>query len=215
MGGRGSGRFGIGRKRTTCEALRVDLFHLARHGMLTPGRISRLTWMCRGEPSGGIRVLAYGGRVILLFRVSVDGQEWETCYQSIALVTVPTNFGQRRLFKCPTCSRACRDLYGGRTRFACRKCLGLPYVSQYQSDSERAADQARALRRKLGASAESSFYAPLSKPPRMRLRTYQRLLAQDAVLAERCARGLAASLERSQRRAYGLAIDGQCSPGAT
>jgi hypothetical protein len=35
MGGPGSGRYGIGRKRATCEALRVDLFYLARHGMLT------------------------------------------------------------------------------------------------------------------------------------------------------------------------------------
>jgi hypothetical protein len=199
MGGPGSGRCGIGRKRATCEALRVDVFYLARHRMLTPRRTSRLTWTYRGKPSGAIRILALEERIILLFRVSVDGRKWESRSQSIAVVTVPTKFGRRRLFNCPACGRPCRDLYGGQTRFACRKCVGLPYISQYQTDDERAADQARALRRKFGA-PDATFFAPLLRPPRMRWRTYQRLLARDAALAERCARGLGAFVERLKER---------------
>src|ERR1044072_835937 len=117
MGGLGSGRYGVGRKRATCEALRVDVYHLARHGMLTPGRMSLLTWTCRGKRSGSIQVVAGEGRIILLFRVTVEGQQWERCAQPVALVTVPTNFGPRRLFQCPNCGRTCRDLYAGRTRF--------------------------------------------------------------------------------------------------
>jgi hypothetical protein len=59
-------------------------------------------------------------------------------------------------------------------RFACRKCLGLASISQYQSDWERAADQARTMRKNSGAPADTSFDAPLRKPPRMRSRTYQK-----------------------------------------
>jgi len=168
VGGFGSGRYGVGRKRATCEALRVDLFYLGRHGMLTPGRVSRYHWTSAGQPCGSISVVAFDDRIVLLFRASVDGQGWESCSQSVALVSVPTNFGLRRLFQCPTCHRLCRDLYGGRMRFACRKCLNLAFLSQYQSDWERAADQARALRKKVGMPVDATLNEPLLRVPRMR-----------------------------------------------
>ena len=84
--------YGTGRKPATCEALRVDLFYLARHGMLIPGRVSQLNWTCRQLPSTGIHILALDDRVVLLFRARIANQKWETRTQSIAFVTVATNF---------------------------------------------------------------------------------------------------------------------------
>lgn len=196
MGGVGSGRYGTGRKRMTCEALRVDVGYLARHNMLAPGQLTPLTWTCHGELCGSIHLYAHAERIVLYFRVRVDGGEWKSCSQSVPLVTVPTNFGHRRLFRCPTCGRACRDLYSGRTSFACRKCLRLLYFSQFQADWERATDQARALRRRVGA-PETGL---LTKPRRMRWRTYRRLIARDAALTERWVGGMMASADRLQGR---------------
>ena len=198
MGGLGSGRYGTGRKPATCEALRVDLFYLARHSMLIPGRVSQLNWTCRQLPSTGIHILALDDRVVLLFRARIANQKWETRTQSIAFVTVRTNFGHRRLFRCPSCNRACRDLYGRRMRFSCRKCLGLAYISQYQSCWERALDQRKALRKKVDALADTD--GPLLKPPRMRWRTYRKLLARNRALGERCTRGIMSSVGRIERR---------------
>lgn len=127
VGGYGSGRFGAGRKAFIEEALRLSIYELIRHGSLKPGRVTPVTWQSSaGQCIGKVHVLALPHRVRLHFRSRVDGEAWQSCHQTIELVSMRTNFGRRRLFRCPTCRRACRDVYGGRLRFECRKCRKVP-----------------------------------------------------------------------------------------
>lgn len=49
MGGSGSGRRYQGGKYTTDDMRTLDVRHLQREGILTPGRISSLDWWRRGS----------------------------------------------------------------------------------------------------------------------------------------------------------------------
>jgi len=95
----------------------------------------------------------------------------------VPYVWTPTRFGGRRQwFKCLSCGKGCRILYGG-VRFRCRRCHGLRYQSQYEQPGLGGVDQADKIRRRLGDKVGSAFerdeFPP--KPKGMHWKTYRRL----------------------------------------
>ena len=94
--------------------------------------------------------------------------------QYVEFISTPTMFGgRRRWFKCPSCGRGCRVIYG-RWHLRCRRCMGLRYQSQFEGKRWRWDGQAVKLRRRLGGSPSLSDPFP-AKPKYMRWATYQRL----------------------------------------
>jgi hypothetical protein len=155
---------------------------LRKWGFLTPGTARRLSWSCRGEPTGNIGLYAFQNHAEL--RYTCNG---ESVVQRVSYRYTPTNFGgHRQRFECPRCWRPCDVLYGGR-RFYCRQCWRLTYQSQYDQWWERARNKAEKVRTQLG---KPGFITPDAvdmfpeKPKWMRWRTYERLRAEDERLME-------------------------------
>ena len=111
----------------------LDLAWLRRRKMLTPGRVSVVTWSVGGNQTGAIRIAAQEHAILLIYRTRSWGEEWQDAREVVRFTTRPTAFGgRRRWFACPRCARACRVLYGS-GRFLCRRCRGLGYRSQRES----------------------------------------------------------------------------------
>lgn len=84
--------------------------------------------------------------------------------------------GTRAYFVCPKCLNKCSIIYAGGSRFECRKCKGLAYRSQRLTPVNRAIQQEKKIRRRLGR----SIYAQ-GKPPRpkgMHRKTYKKYLSK-------------------------------------
>ena len=193
MGGRGSGRpAGFGLMANLCHRSHsIDLDWLRRKRLLALGRWSILTWSVHGERTGSIQLTLVHNGIKLSYRARQQGEDWQKIEDVVSLVESHTNFGGRReWFRCPTCGRRCRIIYGG-LRFRCRKCSGLRYESQYEPPFARAASRALKIRDKLGGRGGLDEPFPV-KPKGMRWRTYQRLEDQDARLQRAWATGISA-----------------------
>ena len=83
--------------------------------------------------------------------------------QFISIEETSCNYGgARQWFRCPNCSHRRAVLYGD-PMFACQKCKGILYQSQYESPRERLRSKILKLRRKIGAS--DNIYEPVNLPP--------------------------------------------------
>jgi hypothetical protein len=190
LGGRGSGRpASLGLTADLCHRTHsIDLDWLRRKRLLTVGRWSTLTWSVRGEKTGSVQITAVQDGVLLSYRARQRGEDWQQIEEAIPLVQTATNFGPRReWFRCLSCGRRCRIIYGG-VRFRCRKCQGLRYESQYEPAFARAASRALKIRDKLGGKGGLDEPFP-EKPKGMRWRTYWRLVALDERLRRAWATG--------------------------
>jgi hypothetical protein len=168
VGGLGSGRPESYTRATVERQRAIDLARLRRWGMLDrPGVIE---WSRAGKATGVTCVVPDDVGVRLLFR----DPEGHIRRQYVEFTTTPTRFGgRRRWFKCPTCDRGCRVLYG-RWDLRCRRCTGLRYQSQFESKRWRLDGRASKLRMRLGGSPSLRDPFP-PKPARMRWVTYRRL----------------------------------------
>ena len=191
MGGRGSERtssYGAGVSK--CHEYRsIDLAWLARKKLFNAGRWSTLTWSRGGQEIGSIRIEAQQSGARLSYKARQSGDTWQEISEFVPIVETQTNFGgRRRWFACLSCRRRCRILYGG-IYFRCRRCHHLKYESQFESGYSRAADQAHALRKRLGQTGFLDDPFP-PKPKCMHWKTYKRLEAKDAELQQRWAFGV-------------------------
>ena len=172
MGGFGSGRWQQG-KRTTADALRLDIRRLHREGLLTPGNTFSRQWTSRGEKIGGIQVKAQADCVILSYRSSIAGGEWQQFEYPVAITWTDCNFGGRRIwFLCPECRRRVLILFA-RTTFACRHCHQLVYRCQRIDEIGRAHSRMFKIQDRLGWKSD---YGP--KPKGMHWRTFLRLVVR-------------------------------------
>lgn len=172
MGGYGSGR--QGGKRTTNGMWRLDVHYLHRHGMLTPGRVSDLSWSRNGERLASIGVWAEAGRVILKYRSRPRGGEWEDKEYPVPLEWTDCHFGgQRPWFLCPCCYRRVAVLYGG-SIYACRHCHNLVYDCQRADEHSRLLGRAQKIQRRLGWDGPHGW----RKPKGMHQRTFDRLVRE-------------------------------------
>jgi hypothetical protein len=199
MGGFRSGRHS-GSAAGTCEDYHaVDLAWLGRKKMLTPGRSSTIRWSRAGQPTGLIGIVAHPHGVGISYRTRPWAGDWQEVKEFIPFVMTATNFsGRRRWFKCPSCGRACRVLYGG-AWFRCRRCHRLRYRSQSEPSHQRAISRAQKVRMRLGGSASLAEPFP-PKPKGMHRTTYHRLWAHDARLQNRWAAGMRGWLDQFESR---------------
>ena len=167
----------------------IDLAWLRRRKMLVPGRQSTLTWSWNGQQSGSICIEVHASRLRLLYRFKDEGGEWKTVDELVPLIeTEPALGGRRQWFRCLSCSRRCRILYGG-IYFRCRRCHRLKYDTQYEPPYARAASRAQRIRRRLGGTGGLDEPFP-DKPKGMHWRTYNELASQDAEHQSRWAMGI-------------------------
>jgi hypothetical protein len=123
------------RRSAVCGAyLSLDLAWLRRRNMLTPGRRSSVVWSAGGNQVGDITIVALEDTLLLVYRTRSRGEAWRHQQQEVPFTATATAFdGCRRWFACPQCQRPCRVRYGN-TRFLGRRCWGIGYRSQRESD---------------------------------------------------------------------------------
>jgi hypothetical protein len=180
---------------------------LHRCGYLAPGRWSRISWSCNGEPTGNIQVCAERDAVVLHYKVrSWADDEWESVEQRIAIERTPCRFGgSRPWFRCQCysggryCGRRVAKVYGAGKLFACRHCYRLAYSSQQESARGRGLSTAQRLRRRLGGDPGMDAALP-DKPPRMHWRTFNRVCDRIIACEERASAGLMVWLARLDQR---------------
>lgn len=185
MGGINSGRrYRYDTKTTTNECLFIDLRYMKKQGLLKPGTGGTFSWSSGGQQTGSIAYSYYGDRLELNYRVN-----GEPVQDSIRIARTACNYGgHRQWFICPSCGKRQVVLYGLAGLFRCRKCHGLPYSSQMESNSDRASRKANKLRKRLGG--EEGALNPIpSRPKGMHYKTYDRIVSQiteaeEAVFAE-------------------------------
>jgi len=183
MGGQGSGNwYRTGKKTTTDECHRVDVWYLHREGLLTPGHWFSLRWSRAGKETGSIAGSVEGNhrleRVLFLYRHRRGpGNEWESVHEPVSLDWTACHFGGARpWFICPGagCGRRVAILYGEGRYFLCRHCYDLVYESQRENEMHRALRRAQAIRERLGGSANMTKPFP-EKPKGMHHDTYMRM----------------------------------------
>lgn len=171
-------------KATTGEFLQLDIAQLA----LDFQRASAATVTWANGAQVDLRIVPDVG-VELVYRYR--GEEVPP-YRVLVTTTTPHYGGVRYWWRCPTCGRRVRILYGGRL-FECRRCHDLTYTTRQVGDLEAAERvverRLRTIAQQLGAEAEPAtgffgprYRLPAQKPPRMHLRTYHRLMDEACEL---------------------------------
>jgi hypothetical protein len=108
----------------TSDFHKIDLADMDR----SPHFFGTLTWSTVGRKTGSIRYWKTQNGLEISYAAS-GGQN--IC-EVIPYTYTATQFGgTRKWFKCLSCGRRCRVLYGGR-HFRCRQCYGTKYASQYE-----------------------------------------------------------------------------------
>lgn len=178
MGGYGSGRPSHKKKAEECRSLDVNRMH--QEGCLNAGWSGNWIWSRDGKEVARIGFRAETARIVLNYRISQYGGDWEQVTQSVPLDHTSCNYGgQRPYFLCPgvvngrQCNRRAVKLFSGGKYFLCRHCYKLAYTSQSESRYDRMLRRANKLRRALGGEAGMvNRIAP--KPKGMSHRMYQR-----------------------------------------
>jgi hypothetical protein len=139
----------------------------------------------------------------LRYRHSAYGGTPQDIDEVIPIVSTSVHFGGCRYwFRCPSCNRRCRIVYGG-ARFRCRICRGAKYESQYESEPLRICSRRWRIRKLMEERGGEKWAFGLDdgfppKPPCMHWRTYRRLEALDEVLERRWCIGVGAWLSRNK-----------------
>jgi hypothetical protein len=63
---------------------------LRRRKMLTPGRVSVVTWSVGGSQTGAIRIVAQEHAILLFYRTRSHGEQWQDVRQIVPFITTPT-----------------------------------------------------------------------------------------------------------------------------
>lgn len=149
MGGFGSGKPWRRDIRTTSGHCQLDVRHLHRKGLLTPGQAYIQRWFNDENEGTFVHILTEIDKLILLHQ---DKHNKEHCY-GVPLVWTSCNYGgSRPWFMCPVagCCHRVAKLYLVDTIFACRHCYKLIYFSQLQTPEDRAIRRADKIRERLG-----------------------------------------------------------------
>lgn len=178
MGGRGSGSYYRWHTKSVADGCRsIDVNWLNRNGFLNSGSFRNIYWSRNGERTGDINIRAESGRIVLEYRSSVGGGDWENVTEPVLLSWTKCNYGGHRpWFVCPRvgCGRRVGKLFSAGKYFLCRHCYDLAYETQNENPAGRNLLKAQNIRRRLGGSMSMIEPFP-DKPKRMHWRTYYRL----------------------------------------
>lgn len=208
MGGYGSGRPGWRPKIEQFRSLNVN--RLRKAGSLKAGYSGEWQWTTDGEKVASINVRAAAGRLVLVYRITSNGCDWEDVEELIPVAETDCHFGGvRPWFLCPAvrngryCGRRVGKLFLGQKYFVCRHCLGLNYASQSEEPMHRHNRRANKIRMALGGEPGTAAMPP-AKPKGMHWRTYWRKI--DAIEAADAAGNLAFA-RWAYRRLPGISLD--------
>jgi hypothetical protein len=170
--------------RSTCDnCLSLDVRQLHREGRLLTYQSFSLSWKCGDKALGSINVRTEPSVVILRFQCKgAVSSDWKLVEQDIPIVwTACALGGQRPWFLCTAlsagvrCNRRVAKIYlGSSSVFACRRCYGLAYASQFKSAFHRDIAKAMKIRMQLGGSPNLCEPFP-DRPKGIHARTYARL----------------------------------------
>lgn len=156
----------------------LDVRQLLRAGALAPGTISFIS-------TGETRLMATAEPSRLVFRYPGGHTD------AIPLKWVPCGLGgQRPVAHCPGCGRGAIKFYLVQSRFRCRRCHGLQYLTTRLDDMTSARVRLGRARQKLGEDGLSGFLEPApERPAGMWVRKYLNLLnrfddAQEIAMVE-------------------------------
>ena len=124
------------KKALVGDYLQLDMKWLARQVDLESEAVCRVTWKrSDGTESGLSLFVEPPGMIRLMYTTPpAEGRRSDFNYR-VYLDTTPCNYGgERWWFRCPSCGRRCRILYGG-PEFTCRVCRDLTYRSQQEGRS--------------------------------------------------------------------------------
>ncbi len=98
-----------------------------------------------GEQVASISLRAETGRLTLVYRVRIGGDDWEDVAETVLIARVACRFGgSRPYFICPgvvngvACKRRVAKLHASGRYFLCRHCHRLAYASQSEDTWDRA-----------------------------------------------------------------------------
>jgi hypothetical protein len=170
----------------TCQDVpSISVTYLRRRGLLSAGQQTVLHWNCGGRLIASANVTLKSTNMSVTFEIANGDAPPARLQQHVAFAWSATNFhGRRQWLACPHCGRRVGVLYAA-PYFRCRRCHGLTYQSQRQPYSQRAADQADKLKRRVagpGVTSNSDDFPP--KPKRMRWRTYDALRERHEQLTD-------------------------------
>ena len=170
------------RQRATLECgLKLDLYQMARRGIVRPGGISSPTimqWMYGGEVSATASVWANLKHEEGSFRIQASWTD-----QWILLQSLPRHFGEVQwFFICPVTNRRTANLWmpPGADRFASRYAWprSVAYASQFGTPSDRAWRGKEKIKHRLIADLDPDDWDLPPKPKWMRWGTYNRYEAK-------------------------------------
>lgn len=189
----------------------LDIRPWARAGWLVPGRRSVAPVLLGDVVAGSVEVVASpnGDGV----RISWQGRSGPPVSLFISTDSTPVHFGgHRSWFLCPRCHGRVGLLYFAGDVLRCRKCLRLTYECQGEWAEWRGSSRAEKILRRLGADPDEActLVIPDKKPPRLRWRTYDRLVAivyraqqrRWGAIDERASRLAAREAARSKKSAF-------------
>jgi hypothetical protein len=161
-------------RRTVEECLVLDVVRLARDGLLSPGRNTRLRWR-RGEAViARVHLTAQADTVTLPLLHTEYAKS--LAHPSVALEHTVTAFGAERVWlSCPRCRTPRRKLYlpPGETLFLCRICHDLTYESRQRRGDTYAAE---ALGRRLERLQQQAWHLAQEGEARRRREEEARVL---------------------------------------
>ena len=177
MGGYGSGRPGYKQKAEGCRSL--DIYKMKRSGCLAAGHRGNWIWSRNDEEVARIGYHSTGAALVLDYRVSLSGGDWESITQTVPLIQTDCHYGGQRTYaRCPGvvngrhCRRSVGKLFAGGRYFLCRHCYSVAYTSQSEAGYDRMLRRANKIRMELGGEPGTAHWiAP--KPKGMWQRTYQ------------------------------------------
>jgi hypothetical protein len=160
----------------------LDIHWLKREGKLVPRTGFVLTW-CQGCVRS-VEVKVRVARNALEASWATNGDGGATSVEvRVSFCGTPCHFGgSRPWFCCPKCHSRCGKVYFAGHVLVCRRCLGLAYRCQSETQANRARRVARRVRRRLGTS--KNLAVPIDRKPKGMHRQTFNGLVQKSLNAE-------------------------------
>ena len=173
MGGIGSGRWSVRGYIDDCIA--IDIRQWRREGYLRPGVRFAYVWDTAAGPKQSIGVEVEVNRLVLRYQCGADSLDRQDVELPILWTSTGCHYGGCRIwFQCPACYQRAAKLYLQASTFVCRTCSRLPYQSQSESRTDRAARKSARIRMQLQAERNDAV-SMLPRPKGMHRRTFVRL----------------------------------------
>lgn len=187
MGGIGSGIYRENKKAVVENHRKLDIFELAREGVLSIGKISGFSWKRKDRGMSSPQVQLY-----MRDRDVLVASYWDYSYPVPKLVSYnitltytknPCTHRLRYFFFCPMCSRRVQKLFatGNKLLFACSgsKCRNLSYISRQKSGdllSQLHLKQKRIEKKLRAVGITTNNIETMKKPKFLHNRTFNKLV---------------------------------------